>query len=159
MRPKSRQPTIAGILCSNVELTWVSSNSSSSWWSTTAKALSYSTMMVLLVESVDGGQCPTVGRKREGQEHYPPRRKAPWESAGKQPLPIWRVPLRMRAPNGLELSCPAEAGKPPVILAHNCGPGAPPCGPARRVSFSELLGGIVRAVSETASSRPGARAR
>ena len=43
-------------------------------------------------------------------------------------------------PNGLELSCPAEAGNTPVILAHPDGPGAPPYAPARRVSFSELLG-------------------
>jgi len=43
-------------------------------------------------------------------------------------------------PNGLEPSCPADAGISPLILAHNGGPGAPPFGPARRVSFSELLG-------------------
>jgi hypothetical protein len=48
--------------------------------------------------------------------------------------------LRVVRPNGLELSCPAEAGISRVILAHNDGPGAPPYGPARRVSFSELLG-------------------
>ena len=46
-------------------------------------------------------------------------------------------------PNGLELSCPAEAGRVPQILAHPSGPGAPPYGPARRVSFSELLGGAL----------------
>ncbi len=46
-------------------------------------------------------------------------------------------------PNGLELSCPAEAGNHPLILAHNCGPGAPPHAPARRVSFSELLDGAL----------------
>ena len=44
------------------------------------------------------------------------------------------------APNGLELSCPAEAGHAPLILAQNGGPGARPYAPARRVSFSELLG-------------------
>jgi len=44
-------------------------------------------------------------------------------------------------PNGLELSCPAEAGSSSPILAHAGGPGAPPYAPARRVSFSELLGG------------------
>jgi hypothetical protein len=43
-------------------------------------------------------------------------------------------------PNGLELSCPAEAGSLPPILAHAGGPGAQHYGPARRVSFSELLG-------------------
>jgi hypothetical protein len=42
-------------------------------------------------------------------------------------------------PNGLELSCLAEAGNSPWILAHNGRPGAPPYGPARRVSFSELI--------------------
>jgi len=46
------------------------------------------------------------------------------------------------APNGLELSCPAEAGSLPSILAHNGGPGASPYPPARRVSFSELLGSV-----------------
>jgi len=49
----------------------------------------------------------------------------------------------MMPPNGLELSCPAEAGKPSLILAHNGGPGTPPYHPARRVSFSELLGGVM----------------
>jgi hypothetical protein len=58
-------------------------------------------------------------------------------STGNRFLPV----ASGEAPNGLELSCPAEAGKPPVILAHNGGLGAPPYGPARRVSFSELLGG------------------
>jgi hypothetical protein len=43
-------------------------------------------------------------------------------------------------PNGLELSCPAEAGKLPLIVAPASGPAAPTFGPARRVSFSELLG-------------------
>ena len=47
-------------------------------------------------------------------------------------------------PNGLELSCPAEAGNLPLILAHNGGPDALSYGPARRVSFSELLGGLER---------------
>jgi hypothetical protein len=45
----------------------------------------------------------------------------------------------VRAPNGLELSCPAEAGRHPPIVAHAGGPGTPPYGPARRVSFSESL--------------------
>ena len=43
-------------------------------------------------------------------------------------------------PNGLELSCPAEAGRLPMIVAHPGGRGAPPYPLARRVSFSELLG-------------------
>jgi hypothetical protein len=50
------------------------------------------------------------------------------------------------APNGLELSCPADAGNPLPILAHAGGPGAPPYAPARRVSFSELLGGQRRLI-------------
>jgi hypothetical protein len=45
-------------------------------------------------------------------------------------------------PNGLELSCPAEAGRLPLIVAHAGRPSAPPCAPARRVSFSELLGSL-----------------
>jgi len=40
--------------------------------------------------------------------------------------------------NGPELSCPAEAGSLPPILAHAGGPGASPHGTSRRVSFSEL---------------------
>jgi glyoxylase-like metal-dependent hydrolase (beta-lactamase superfamily II) len=51
----------------------------------------------------------------------------------------------LQLPNGLELSCPAEAGKPPIILAHNGGQGTLPYAPARRVSFSELLGALARA--------------
>jgi len=46
---------------------------------------------------------------------------------------------KIEPPNGFELSCPAEAGCLPPILAHASGPGALPHGPARRVSFSELL--------------------
>ncbi len=45
--------------------------------------------------------------------------------------------------NGLELSCPAEAGGPHLIVAHAGAPGTPPYAPARRVSFSELLGAIL----------------
>ncbi len=48
---------------------------------------------------------------------------------------------RSEAPNGLELSCPAEAGRLALIVAPAGGPRALPYGPARRVSFSELLGG------------------
>lgn len=44
-------------------------------------------------------------------------------------------------PNGLELSCPAEAGRHSVILAHAGGPGAPTYPLARQVGSSELLGG------------------
>ena len=55
------------------------------------------------------------------------------------------LPRTNGLPNGLELSCPAEAGNFPFILAHASGPGAPPYGPARRVSFSELLGARILA--------------
>jgi hypothetical protein len=51
--------------------------------------------------------------------------------------PDWTTPT----PNGLELSCPAEAGYSASIVAHDGGPGALLYAPARRVSFSELLGG------------------
>jgi len=47
-------------------------------------------------------------------------------------------------PNGLELSCPADASNRPPILAHDDGPGTLPYDLARRVSFSELLGGCAR---------------
>ena len=49
--------------------------------------------------------------------------------------------MRAKPPNGLELSCPAEAGRLPFILAHTGGPSRLPYATARRVSFSELLGG------------------
>ncbi len=60
-------------------------------------------------------------------------------------------------PNGLELSCPAEAGRRPPILAHAGGPGAPPYGPARRVSFSELLGGQERHKGSENDPKPRGR--
>jgi hypothetical protein len=44
------------------------------------------------------------------------------------------------APNGLELSCPAEAGNSPILYGTPAGETSTPEGPARRVSFSELLG-------------------
>jgi hypothetical protein len=44
-------------------------------------------------------------------------------------------------PNGLELSCPAEAGNPPLLYGTPAGQASSTEGPARRVSFSELLGG------------------
>ena len=54
------------------------------------------------------------------------------------------------APNGLELSCPAEAGRTPVILAHPGGRAALHHPLARRVSFSELLGRLqVAGMAET----------
>ena len=45
------------------------------------------------------------------------------------------------APNGLELSCPAEAGGSPLLYGTPASPASSNHGPARRVSFSELLGG------------------
>ena len=49
--------------------------------------------------------------------------------------------LRRRAAhNGLELSCPAEAGNSSPLYATPAGRARHNEGPARRVSFSELLG-------------------
>ena len=47
----------------------------------------------------------------------------------------------IRPPNGLELSCPAEAGNSPLLYGTPAGKTSTAEGPARRVSFSELLGG------------------
>jgi hypothetical protein len=44
-------------------------------------------------------------------------------------------------PNGLELSCPAEAGSAPLLYGTPAGRTSHNQCPARRVSFSELLGG------------------
>jgi len=43
-------------------------------------------------------------------------------------------------PNGAELSCPAEAGNSPLLYGPMAGETRSFRGPARRVSFSELLG-------------------
>ena len=45
-----------------------------------------------------------------------------------------------RPPNGLELSCPAEAGSSPLLYGDGGRDKKRIDGPARRVSFSELLG-------------------
>ena len=45
-----------------------------------------------------------------------------------------------RPPNGLELSCPAEAANSPLLYGTPAGETSSPEGPACRVSFSELLG-------------------
>ena len=52
----------------------------------------------------------------------------------------WQSRRYAERPNGLELSCPAEAGRSSLIVAPASGPGTPHYPPARRVSFSELLG-------------------
>jgi len=62
----------------------------------------------------------------------------------------WRLPL----PNGLELSCPAEAGNPSPLYVTSAGRASIPQGPARRVSFSELLGSRVLAKETQGTSRP-----
>ena len=63
-------------------------------------------------------------------------------------MPVIATPL---APsNGLELrrptllvgSCPAEAGNSPLLYSTPAGQANSNQGPARRVGFSELLGGI-----------------
>ena len=66
-------------------------------------------------------------------------------SLAKQAMALPRRPHHQAAkwqglPNGLELSCPAEAGRLPLIVALAGGRGARPYAPARRVRFSELLG-------------------
>ena len=47
-----------------------------------------------------------------------------------------------KPPNGFELSCPAEAGRPPSLYATPVGQASDSFGPARRVSFSEWLGSV-----------------
>ena len=47
----------------------------------------------------------------------------------------------VRPPNGLELSCPAEAGNSPLLYVWPAGRASSTYRPARRVSISELLGG------------------
>ena len=49
--------------------------------------------------------------------------------------------LHLAMPNSLELSCPAEAGRPSPLYGEPAGRTSASEGPARRVSFSELLGG------------------
>jgi hypothetical protein len=59
--------------------------------------------------------------------------------------------LEVRAswpPNGLELSCPAEAGNSQLLYGTPAGQASTPEGPARRVSFSELLGAAHSGVKE-----------
>jgi len=43
--------------------------------------------------------------------------------------------------NGLDLSCPAEAGRLPLLYVQPAGHSGTPESSTRRVSFSELLGG------------------
>jgi hypothetical protein len=52
-------------------------------------------------------------------------------------------------PNGLELSCPAEAGKVPLLYGTPTGAASSNQGPARRVSFSELLGATARVLGHS----------
>ena len=61
-------------------------------------------------------------------------------------MPLPRCPHHQAArgqglPNGLELSCPAKRAGTPGLCALPAGKTSIPEGPARRVSFSELLGG------------------
>jgi hypothetical protein len=49
-------------------------------------------------------------------------------------------------PNGLELSCPAEAGRLPLIVAHPGGPYALPFGPARRVSRRPFVPDVITGI-------------
>jgi hypothetical protein len=54
-------------------------------------------------------------------------------------VPLSLYPKRV-PPNGLELSCPAEAGNASLLYGTPAGKTSIPEDPARRVSFSELLG-------------------
>ena len=65
------------------------------------------------------------------------------------PFSNMRRSRRPVLPNGLELSCPAEAGRLSLIVALAVGPGALPYAPARRVSFSELLGSTAQSSPDT----------
>jgi hypothetical protein len=56
-------------------------------------------------------------------------------------LVLWTlVPAYTKPPNGLELSCPAEAGNCPLLYGTPAGSISNHESPARRVSFSELFG-------------------
>jgi len=55
---------------------------------------------------------------------------------------------KIEPPNGPELSCPAEAGRPPSLYATPVGQASDSFGPARRVSFSEI--GMRRPVPHSA---------
>jgi hypothetical protein len=55
-------------------------------------------------------------------------------------LGMWPPAVTEGRANGLELSCPAEAGNSPLLYVPLAGQASNPEGPARRVSFSELLG-------------------
>ncbi len=54
-----------------------------------------------------------------------------------------------RPPNGLELSYPAEAGNGSSLYVTPTGRASCTNGPARRVSFSEMLGAITHAFRQT----------
>ena len=75
-----------------------------------------------------------------------------WKLSCQSAKRLYSGPLHSLAANGLELSCPAEAGRPPPIVAHDGGPGASPNAAARRVSFSELLCGASPPVSSSLSN-------
>jgi hypothetical protein len=57
-------------------------------------------------------------------------------------------------PNGLELSCPAEAGNSPLLYARLAGDSSIPESAARRVSFSELLDGSAAVWGNAEMCRP-----
>jgi hypothetical protein len=71
------------------------------------------------------------------------RGKGRWRELGLagKARPAYLVFGRPAAHNGLELSCPAEAGNSPLIYGLMAGGATCTQSPARRVSFSELLGG------------------
>ena len=65
------------------------------------------------------------------------------------------IRLRDALPNGLELSCPAEAGSSSLLYGTPTGQASCNWSPARRVSFSELLGSPVSAFVARFRTRQG----
>ena len=70
-----------------------------------------------------------------------PHALATTEAAATNRVIFARIGSPTRRPNGLELSCPAEAGRPSSLYGTPAGQASNTEFAARRVSFSELLGG------------------
>src|SRR3989304_3963046 len=64
-----------------------------------------------------------------------------WLGLTRQGLPPCKKRQAFLAHNGLELSCPAEAGRLPPLYAWPAGAASTNYRPARRVSISELIAG------------------
>ena len=86
-----------------------------------------------MADSLVLGQCLS-GFGRTSHEPHAKHRREPARVNLEKSLSSWERP-----PNGLELSCPAEAGSSPGLSAQPAGETSTNQGPARRVSFSELI--------------------